>query len=124
MRWLIFTPDDDLLAKQCESFLQVAGQTVVQQSTSKSWSLQQIKDQIHHDKPDRIVIVVDQQKENPLVQTLTHQLLLPMFVVQATNLSFGSTPVLILNIVHDDENLRYINEATDQLTSMFSHVIK
>lgn len=124
MRWLLFSPEDDLLAKQCESFLQIAGQTVLHRSSSKSSSLADVKDQVQQDKPDRIVVVIDHRQTGQLVQTITHQLLLPMYVVQATNASYASTPVLILTVETDDPNQRYVQEATDRLALMFPHVIK
>ena len=124
MRWLLFSPENDLLAKQCESFLQIAGQTVVRRSNSQSPSLADVKDQVQQDKPDRIVVVIDHRSTGQLVQTITAQLLLPMFVVQATNVSYAPTLVLILTVATNDPNLRYVQEATDQLALMFPHVIK
>lgn len=124
MRWLLFAPEHSLLAKQCENFLQVAGQSVVEPSASIVWSLQTVKDQINQEKPDRIIVIVNDTQAKTLVKTITDHLLLPLYVAQATNTVYSAIPVLILGTNSDEQNLRIVQDATDQLIQMHPHVIK
>ena len=126
MRWLLFSSEVNSIGKHCGDLLQVAGQTVLHEHSSpkKGTSLQQVKDKIINEKPDRIIVLVDEDRSTPLVQTLTEHLLLPLYVAQATSNSYSPIPVLVISSTSDEPNLAIVQNATDQLMLFFSHLTK
>jgi hypothetical protein len=124
MRWLLVIHELNSISKQCTELLQVAGQTVLFHQHQGQSSLEEIKEQINNEKPDRILIVIDENKSAKLVNHLSDHLLIPIYVAQATIHSYAPIPILILTSSTDDKNLNIIQNATDQLINIYPHILK
>jgi len=125
MRWLLFNNEQNSISKQCVNLLQVAGQTVLYNPHQSKSSLQEIKDKINNEKPDRIIIIIDEKNSSKLFQNISDHLLIPLYVAQATmNLYTPPIPVLILTSTTDDRDLNIIQNATDQLINIYPHILK
>ena len=124
MRWLLLTHELNSISKQCIDLLQVAGQTVLCNEHQGKSSVQEIKDRINNEKPDRILVIIDEKNSSKLVNDLTAHLLIPLFVAQATIHPYSPIPVLILTTTTDDKNLDLVQNATEQLINMYPHILK
>jgi len=124
MRWLLLSHELNSITKQCEDLLQVAGQTVLYNEHQGKSSIQEIKDKINNEKPDRIIVIIDEKNSSKLHQNLSDHLLIPLYVAQATTNSYTPIPVLILISTTDDQDLNIIQNATDQLINIYPHVLK
>ena len=124
MRWLLFFSEANSIGKHCGDLLQVAGQTVLPEHLSpKGTSLQHVKEKITKEKPDRILVIIDDERStSQLVQTITEHLLLPVYVAQATNNSYSPIPVLVITTSSDNADLALVQNATDQLMLFYSHL--
>jgi hypothetical protein len=124
MRWLLVTHELNSISKQCTDLLQVAGQTVLFHQHQGQSSVEEIKEQIANEKPDRILVIIDEKKSSKLANNLSDHLLIPLYVAQATIHSYAPIPILILTITTDDKGLDIIQNATDQLINMYPHILK
>jgi hypothetical protein len=133
MRWLIFSSEENAIVKQCNDLLQVAGQILTHNYHHGNCSLKEIKDQIKEQKPDRIIVIANEKDiddNSTLVKRLHDQLLIPLYVCQATINSYSSIPVLLLTfttekILFDSiSSINIIQNATNQLINLYSHIIK
>jgi hypothetical protein len=124
MRWLLLSHELNSISKQCVDSLQVAGQTVLLSQHQGQLSLQEIKEKINNEKPDRIIVIIDNKKSSKFVENMTDHLLIPIYVAQATINCYAPIPILILTSVTDDDDLNTIQNATDQLINIYPHIIK
>jgi hypothetical protein len=124
MRWLLLSHELNSISNQCIDLLQVAGQTVLFNSHQGQLSQQDLKDKINNDKPDRIIVIIDEKNSPKLVHNITDHLLIPLYVAQATIHSFSPIPVLILTSTTNDKDLNIIQNATDQLIHIYPHILK
>ena len=124
MRWLLLTDELNSISKPCIDQLEVAGQTVLVHAHQGQINVEKIKEQINKEKPDRILLIINAQTSSKLAQNLTHHLLVPFYVVQATTQSYTSLPLLILTVTSDEKNLAIIQNATDQLLTIYPHIFQ
>lgn len=126
MRWLLFCSEANSIGKHCGDLLQVAGQTVLAEHlSSKGTSLQCVKEKITNEKPDRILVIIDEERAtSQLVQTITEHLLLPVYVAQATNIAYSPIPVLVITTSSGNADLALVQNATEQLMLFYSHLTK
>lgn len=124
MRWLLLCHEVNSIPKQCGDLLQVAGQTVLFSPHQGKLSIQEIKDKITNEKPDRIIVIIDEKNSSKLAQNLTGHLLIPLYVAQSTINSYSPTPILVLTSTTDNQDLNIIQNATDQLINIYPHVLK
>jgi len=127
MRWLIFTYEQNAIAKQCDDLLQVAGQIVVHDEHHGSRSSEEIKEKLNEHKPDRVIVISNEkilENSSSLDKTLTDQLLIPVYVCQATMNSYSSIPVLLLTFTNEISSINLIQDATNQLIGIYSHILK
>ncbi|CAF4553978.1 unnamed protein product, partial [Rotaria socialis] len=66
MRWLLVSHDDNSISKQCGELLEVAGQIVICNYHHGKSSIQQIKDKINNQKPDRIIVFMNEKSSSVL----------------------------------------------------------
>jgi hypothetical protein len=134
MHWLIFSYEHNTIIKQCDDLLQVSGQIVTHNHHHGNSSLQEIKEKINKYKPDRIIVITNEQdiQENnsPLAKTLTDQLLIPLYICQATTSPYNCIPVLLLtftsekNLSNSISPINIVQNATNELINIYSHIIK
>jgi hypothetical protein len=134
MHWLIFSYEQNTIIKQCDDLLQVSGQIVTHNHHHGNSSLQKIKEKISKHKPDRVIVITNEQdiQENnsPLAKTLTDQLLIPLYICQATTSPYKSIPVLLLtftsekNLSNSISPINIVQNATNELINIYSHIIK
>jgi hypothetical protein len=124
MRWLLLTSEQNSISQQCGDLLELAGQTVLYNHHHGKSSVQEIKDKITNEKPDRIIIIINENTSSILVQAIGNHLLIPLYVVQATTNSYSPIPILLLTCTTDDNNLNLIQNATDQLINIYSNIVK
>ena len=127
MRWLIFSSKHNTLVKQCDNLLQMTGQIVTHDEHHGTRSSQEIKEKINEYKPDRIIVIFNEEiteNNSSLSQTLTDQLLIPLYVCQATMNSYSSIPVLLLTFTNEISSTSIIQNATNELLGIYSHVLK
>ncbi|CAM4832728.1 unnamed protein product [Rotaria magnacalcarata] len=123
MRWLLVSHDDNSISKQCGELLEVAGQIVIYNYHHGKSSIQQIKDKIDTQKPDRIIVIINDKSSSILFNTMHDHLLIPLYIAQATMNSYSSISVLLFTCATSDTNLSVIQNATDQLVDMYSHIV-
>ncbi|CAF3739178.1 unnamed protein product [Rotaria sp. Silwood1] len=123
MRWLLVSHDENSILKQCGDILEVAGQIVLYNCHHGKPSIQEIKEKINNDKPDRIIIIINEKNSSKLIDTINDHLLIPLYVAQATTTSYSPIPVLLLTCISNDNNLNIIQNATDQLINIYSHIV-
>ncbi len=124
MRWLLLSHELNSISKQCINLLQVAGQTVLYNPHQGKLSLQEIKDKIINEKPDRIIVIIDTENSSKLFQNLSDHILIPLYVAQATTInSYSHIPVLVLTNKTDDEDLNILQNATDQLINIYPNIL-
>ena len=124
MRWLLLSDDLNVIGKQCEEILRVAGQTTLWEYHPANVSLQGTKDRLHHHRPDRVIVLVNESSSSKLVQTINDHLLIPLYIAQATSNPHSLIPVLFLTCPTDEQNLGIIQDATDQLIHLYSHIVQ
>jgi hypothetical protein len=134
MHWLLIGYGRNLLSQWCTDILQSIGQTVVDDHQTMGRSLENIKEKIVQEKPDRIILLMNEEnrsaEESQLVNKLNDRLLIPIYVCQATAHSFSPIPILLLSYVNDDIladplSIRtIIQHATDELIRVYPHVLK
>jgi hypothetical protein len=124
MRWLLVTHELNSISKQCIDLLQVAGQNVSFYQHQGQSSIEKIAEKINNEKPDRILIVINENKSAKLVNHLSDHLLIPVYFAQATIHSYSPIPILVLNSTTEDQNLNIIQNATDQLIDIYPHILK
>lgn len=124
MRWLLFTDEQNSISKQCIDLLEVAGQTVVLHQHHGRATIAEIKEKLINEKPDRIVLIIEGQNSTKLVQDISHHLLIPIYVAQATTQSYTPIPILVITTVTEDKNLNIIQNATDQLITVYPHIFQ
>jgi hypothetical protein len=127
MRWLIFSCEQNALVKQCHDLLQVAGQVVLHDEHHGKRSSEEIQEKINQHKPDRVIVISNEkliENNSPLDKTLKDQLVIPMYVCQATMNSYSSIPVLLVTSTNEISTINVIQDATNQLIGIHSHVIK
>jgi hypothetical protein len=133
MRWLLLSHELNAVAKQCGDLLQVVGQTVIHDHHHGTSSSQEIKDKINKQKPDRIIVIINEknlENNSPLVKTLSDYLLLPLYVGQATMNSYSHIPILILTCTTEDNisnplsSINIVQNATDELLNVYPHILK
>ena len=127
MRWLIFSSEQNAIVKQCDDLLQMAGQSVSHDEHYGNRSLQEIKEKITEHQPNRIIVVCNEhvmENNSPLDRTLTDQLLIPLYVCQATINSYSSIPVLLLTFTNDISSTNIIQNATTELIRIYPHILK
>ncbi|CAF1184177.1 unnamed protein product [Rotaria sp. Silwood1] len=103
--------------------IEVAGQIVLYNYHHGKPSIQEIKEKINNDKPDRIIIIINEKNSSKLIDTINDHLLIPLYVAQATTTSYSPIPVLLLTCISNDNNLNIIQNATDQLINIYSHIV-
>ncbi|CAF4594955.1 unnamed protein product, partial [Rotaria socialis] len=123
MRWLLVSHDDNFISKQCGELLEVAGQIVIYNYHHGKSSIQQIKDKINNQKPDRIIVFINEKSSSILFNTINDHLLIPLYIAQTTMNSYSSISVLLFTYATNDNNLSVIQNATDQLVNMYSHIV-
>ncbi|CAF5004411.1 unnamed protein product, partial [Rotaria socialis] len=80
MRWLLVSHDDNFISKQCGELLEVAGQIVIYNYHHGKSSIQQIKDKINNQKPDRIIVFINEKSSSILFNTINDHLLIPLYI--------------------------------------------
>ncbi|CAF1101936.1 unnamed protein product [Adineta steineri] len=123
MRWLLLLSELNPIAKQCGDLLEVAGQTVIYNYHQGKSSVQDIKDKFTNEKPDRIIVIINDTNSSILVNTISDHLLIPLYVAQATINSYSPIPVLVLTCTTNDNNLNIIQNATDQLLNIHPNIV-
>jgi len=123
MRWLLLSHELNSISKQCVNLLQVAGQTVLCHTHQGKLSLQNIKDKITNEKPDRIIVIIDEENSLKLYQNISDHILIPLYVAQATCNSYSPIPVLVLTSTTNDNELNILQNATDQLINIYPHIL-
>ena len=123
MRWLLLTDELNSISKKCIDFLQVAGQTVLIHSREGIRSKQEIKDFLTNEKPDRIIIFINENHTAKLPKNLHDYLLIPLFVAQLTTQSFSPIPILLLTSTTENKDLNILQNALDQLIQMYPHIL-
>ncbi|CAF3091423.1 unnamed protein product [Rotaria sp. Silwood2] len=123
MRWLLVSHDENSISKQCGDILEVAGQIVLYNYHHGKSSIQEIKDKINNDKPDRIIVIINEKNSSRLINTINDHLLIPLYVAQTTTNSYSPIPVLLLTCTTNDNSLIIIQNATDQLVNIYSHIV-
>lgn len=121
MRWLIISSEQTTIVKQCDNLLHTAGQIVYHHQYHGRRSLEEIKEKIQDYQPNRIIVIChDKVNENhsPLDQTLTDQLLIPVYICQTT------ISTLLLTFSEEISSIGIIQDATKQLIARCSHVFK
>jgi hypothetical protein len=133
MRWLLFSYEQDTLVKQCNDLLQVVGQTVIHEYHHGKSSVQEIKEKINQHKPDRIIVIANEENLGTnrfLFKTLTDHLLIPVYVCQATMNAFSPIPVLLLTCTTENKTADLlsptdiIQNATNQLINVYPHILR
>lgn len=135
MHWLIFSFEEDSIVKQCNDLLQVSGQVVTHEHHYGKCSLEEIKEKIKKIQPDRIIVItnekdIQENKSFSLSNTLNDQLLIPLYICQTTMNPYSSIPVLLLtftnekNLFNSISSLNIIQNATNDLINIYSHIIK
>ena len=124
MRWLLFTDEQNSISKQCIDLLEVAGQTVLLHQHQGQTTIAQIKEKLVNEKPDRILLMIERQKSTKLAQDISHHLLIPIYVAQATTQSYTPIPILVITTTNEDKNLNIIQNATDQLITIYPHIFQ
>jgi hypothetical protein len=127
MRWLIFSYEHNAIVKQCDDLLQVAGQIVLHDEHHGRRSSEEIKEQINEHKPDRVIVISNEkmmENNSSLDRILKDQLLIPFYVCQATMNSYSSIPVLLITFTNDITTINMIQNATNQLIEIYSHIFK
>jgi len=134
MRWLIFSLEQTALVKQCSELLELAGQIVLHEQYYEKTSLNEIKEKLISDKPDRIIIIISNEQQtrtdSPLVETLNNQLLIPVYICQVTADFYSTVPVLLLTFTDENNqsdpfsSVNIIQKATDELVQLYSPIIK
>ncbi|CAF0936892.1 unnamed protein product [Adineta steineri] len=132
MRWLLFSYESDAIVKQIDDLLQVVGQTVIHEHHQGKSTIQEIQEKINHHKPNRIIVIVNEQNSentHSLTTTLTDHLLIPLFITQATINTFPPVPVLLLTFTTENKltdpnsSINIVQNATDELIKLYSHII-
>jgi hypothetical protein len=133
MHWLIFSSEQNIIGKQCNDLLQVSGQIVTQDYHHGNCSSQEIKEKINKNKPDRIIVITNEkdfENNSSLSKTLSDQLIIPLYICQATMNRYSSIPVLLLtfttekNLSDSISSINMIQHATNELINVYSHIIK
>lgn len=134
MHWLIFSFEQNTIVKQCNDLLQNTGQIVTHEHHHGNCSVEEIKEKIKNSKPDRIIVITNekdiQENKFSLSNTLTDQLLIPVYVSQATMNPYLSIPVLLLTFTTENDlsdsisSINIIQNATNDLINIYSHIIK
>lgn len=134
MRWLIFSFERTALVKQCSELLELAGQIVLHEQHYGKTSLNEIKEKLINDKPDRIIIIISNEQQtrtdSPLVQTLNNQLLIPVYICQVTANFYSTVPILLLTFTDENNqsdsfsSVNIIQNAADELVQLYSPIIK
>ena len=125
MRWLLLSCEEDFIVKQCGDLLEVAGQTVICDHYHGKSSIQEIKEKIDNERPDRIIIIVNHNASSALCQLINHTLVIPLYVVQATANSYSPIPVLLLTCsTNDHDCLSIIQNATNQLINIYPNIVR
>ncbi|CAF1049619.1 unnamed protein product [Rotaria sordida] len=123
MRWLLVSHDENSISKQCGDILELAGQIVLYNYHHGTSSIEEIKDIINNDKPDRIIVVINEKISSKLINTINDNLLLPLYVAQTTMNSYSPIPILLLTCTTNDNNLNIIQNATDQLVNIYPNIV-
>jgi len=134
MHWLIFSYEQNTIVKQCNDLLQVSGQKITHDHHHGNSSSQEIKEKINKHKPDRVIVITNekdiQENNSSLVKTLSDQLLIPLYVCQATMSPYNSIPVLLLTFTSENyfsdsiSSINIVQNATNELINIYSHIIK
>jgi Trk K+ transport system NAD-binding subunit len=125
MRWLLVNHELNSISKQCADLLQAAGQTVIYHHHNGKSTAPEIIDKIKNEKPDRIIVIIDEKRTSGiLANKICDHLLIPLYVAQATTNVYSPIPVLILTSVIDDESLNTIQNATEQLINIYPHIVQ
>jgi hypothetical protein len=134
MHWLIFSYEQNTIVKQCNDLLQASGQTVTHEHHHGYCSSREIKEKINKHKPDRIIVITNEndigENNSPLVKILTDQLLIPLYVCQATMNRRSPIPILLLTFITEKNlsdsisSINIIQSATNQLIDIHSHIIR
>ena len=133
MRWLIFSYELSPIVKQCDHLLQDVGQTVIHHHHHGNTTLQEIKEQIYKHKPERVIVITNENicgNKEALVKTLRDHLMIPVYVSQATMNPHSSIPVLLLAFTNENDisdplsSNNIIQNATNELISIYQHIVK